>query len=58
VATHSPVVAAIPGAHLLELGPWGMRRTTWEDLDLVVAWRQFMRDPRFYFRHLFDGDGP
>ena len=25
VATHSPVVAAIPGAHLLELGPWGMR---------------------------------
>ena len=25
VATHSPIVAAIPGAHLLELGPWGMR---------------------------------
>src|ERR1700677_1291354 len=23
VATHSPMVAAIPGAHLLELGPWG-----------------------------------
>ncbi len=25
VATHSPIVAAIPGAHLLELGPWGIR---------------------------------
>jgi predicted ATPase len=53
VATHSPIVAAIPGAHLLELGPWGMRPSGWEDLSLVVAWRQFLRDPRFYFRHLF-----
>ena len=26
---------------------------TWEDLNLAVAWRQFMRDPRSYFRHLF-----
>jgi len=54
VATHSPVVAAIPAAHLLELGPWGMRPSAWEDLSLVIAWRQFMRDPRSYFRHLFE----
>jgi predicted ATPase len=53
VATHSPILAAIPGAHLLQLGPWGIRPATWDDLDLVVAWRQFMRDPRSYFRHLF-----
>ena len=26
----------------------------WEDLSLVIAWRQFMRDPRSYFRHLFE----
>jgi predicted ATPase len=26
---------------------------TWEDLNLAVAWRQFMRDPQSYFRHLF-----
>ena len=25
VATHSPVIAAIPGASLLELGPWGFQ---------------------------------
>jgi len=55
VATHSPVIAAVPGAHLLELGPWGMRPTAWEDLGLVVAWRHFMRDPQSYFRHLFAG---
>ena len=55
VATHSPVIAAIPGAHLLELGPWGMRPSAWEDLSLVIAWRHFMRDPHSYFRHLFAG---
>jgi predicted ATPase len=53
VATHSPIIAAIPGIRLLELGPWGMRPATWDDLNLVIAWRQFMRDPRSYFRHLF-----
>ena len=53
VATHSPILAAIPGASLLELGPWGMRPATWDDLSLVIAWRQFMRDPQLYFRHLF-----
>ena len=53
VATHSPVLAAIPGANLLELGPWGIRPASWEDLSLVVAWRQFMRDPQPFFRHLF-----
>jgi predicted ATPase len=53
VATHSPVLAAVPGAHVLELGPWGIRPATWEDLSLVVAWRQFMRDPRGFFRHMW-----
>jgi predicted ATPase len=52
VATHSPVLAAVPGAHLLELGSWGINPASWEDLDLVVAWRQFMNDPHSYFRHL------
>jgi predicted ATPase len=53
VATHSPIVAALPGASLLELGPWGIRPATWEDLSLVIAWRQFMRDPRSFFLLLF-----
>ena len=54
VATHSPVLAAVPGASLLELGPWGIRPATWDDLGLVVVWRQFMRDPQSFFRHLFE----
>jgi predicted ATPase len=53
VASHSPVVAAVPGANLLELGPWGIRPASWDELSLVVSWRQFLRDPQSFFRHLF-----
>lgn len=35
VATHSPVLAAVPGANVLELGPWGIRPASWEYLSLV-----------------------
>jgi predicted ATPase len=52
VATHSPIVAAVPGAAILELGDWGMRAARWEDLHLVGAWRRFLTDPGSYFRHL------
>ena len=30
VATHSPIVAAVPGAAILELGDWGIRRSRWK----------------------------
>jgi len=53
VATHSPVLAAVPGATILELGEWGIRRARWEDLELVLGWRQFLDEPDSYFRHLF-----
>jgi predicted ATPase len=52
VATHSPILAAVPGASILELGPWGLRPAAWADLDLVAAWREFLREPGAFFRHL------
>jgi predicted ATPase len=52
VATHSPIIAAVPGASILELGDWGLRPARWEDLHLVGAWRRFMTEPASYFRHL------
>jgi predicted ATPase len=52
VATHSPVVAALPGATLLEVGKWGMRPTTWADLELTRSWRQFLGAPESFLRHL------
>jgi predicted ATPase len=52
VATHSPIVAAVPGANILELGDWGIRTAQWEELHLVSAWRRFLTEPASYFRHL------
>ncbi|QIM23202.1 AAA family ATPase [Phycicoccus sp. HDW14] len=54
IATHSPVLAAIPGARLLELGEHGVRRSTWEDLDVVAHHRGFLEHPRRYLRHVVD----
>jgi predicted ATPase len=50
--SHSPIVAAVPGASILELGDWGIRATRWEELHLVGAWRRFLTEPDSYFRHL------
>ncbi len=52
VATHSPVVAALPGARILEVGAHGLRETTWDELDLVRHHRTFLDDPGLYLRHL------
>ncbi|SDS62196.1 AAA family ATPase [Microterricola viridarii] len=52
-ATHSPVLAALPGARILELGDWGIREANWEGLQLVGHWRTFLDSPDRYLRHLF-----
>ncbi len=52
LSTHSPVLAALPGARLLELGDWGWRETTWEELELVGHYRSFLDSPERYLRHL------
>ena len=52
IATHSPVLAALPGAHLLEVGPWGLREARWADLELTANWRQFLDDPASFLRYL------
>jgi predicted ATPase len=54
LATHSPIIAAAPGATILELGEGGLRHSEWHDLALVQSWRTFLGDPRAYFRHLLD----
>ena len=53
-ATHSPVLASLPGARILEVGEWGIREAQWEDLELVRHWRSFLDSPSRYLRHLLD----
>jgi predicted ATPase len=53
-ATHSPLLAALPGATILEVGPWGLRRTTYDELELVGHWRRYLDEPMRYLRHVLD----
>ena len=55
-ATHSPLLAALPGARLLEVGPWGFRDAVWDELELVVHWRRYLDEPMRYLRHVLDAD--
>lgn len=51
-ATHSPLLAALPGATVLELGQWGIRRSTYEELELVAHWKAYLAEPMRYLRHV------
>lgn len=52
VSTHSPILAAIPGAEILELDEHGFHRCEYDDLELVRSWRQFLDGPDRFLRHL------
>jgi predicted ATPase len=54
LATHSPIIAATPGAKILEIGDWGIRESKWADLELVQNWKDFLDDPDTYFRYIID----
>jgi predicted ATPase len=54
VATHSPVLTALPGATILELGEHGIRRTVWAELEIVAHWRRFLDRPGAYLDPLLD----
>lgn len=51
-ATHSPVLAALPDAELLEIGDHGIRPIAWEDLEVVSHLRRYLKEPGSYLRHL------
>lgn len=54
-ATHSPVLTALPGARILELGDHGIRTVgDWADLQLVDHWRRYLNDPNQYLRRVLD----
>lgn len=54
MSTHSPLLAALPAANIVEIGTWGMRPTVWSELHLVRNWRDFLGEPEALLRHLND----
>lgn len=51
LSTHSPILAAIPGAELYEVGDWGLRHSSYDDLELIQNWRMFLDAPERFMRH-------
>jgi predicted ATPase len=54
IATHSPILLALPGATIYELSENGFTRTSYDDLELVRLYRDFVEDPQLFLRYLLD----
>ena len=46
------VVAALPGAQILELDAEGFRPVTWDELTVVDHYRRFLAAPSQFLRHV------
>ncbi|GAA3340140.1 AAA family ATPase [Amorphoplanes nipponensis] len=58
VATHSPLLTALPGATILQLDARGIRKAAWDELEIVTHWRGFLDRPDAYLRALLPGRPP
>lgn len=52
MSTHSPLLAALPDAQIIEVGEWGLRPRVWEELDLVSNWQAFLSSPQRFLKHI------
>jgi len=52
IATHSPMLLALPGAQILSFDGGAIRPATYETLEHVQIMRTFLEDPEAYLRHL------
>ncbi|QDP98652.1 AAA family ATPase [Microlunatus elymi] len=52
IATHSPIIARLPGANLLQLDQDGITPIDWDDLAVVYHYRSFLDSPDRYLHHL------
>ncbi len=53
IATHSPLIMAYPGAHILEITDEGIHEKTYEDIENVQMMKDFLNHPDRYFNYLF-----
>jgi len=52
VATHSPILLALPGARILSFDDGNIREASFETLEHVQIMRSFLEDPDAYLRRL------
>lgn len=54
IATHSPIILAVPGATIIEISEEGMAETVYDEAEAVVATREFLEDPAGTLRYLME----
>ena len=54
IATHSPILAALPGAAIRLIDGEGIRTVAYDDLEHVRVTRDFLNAPERYLRHLLE----
>lgn len=53
IATHSPIVLAVPGARILQIdGDGELEQIGYDDAEPVRLTRNFLADPQNFLRHL------
>jgi predicted ATPase len=52
IATHSPIVLAVPGARILQIADGHIEQVEYDDAEPVRLTRGFLADPERYLRHL------
>lgn len=52
IATHSPMLLALPGAQILSFDSGKIQSASYETLEHVQIMRSFLEDPEAYLRHL------
>lgn len=52
IATHSPILLAVPGARIYELDGRGVEEVSWEDADTTRLTRGFLDSPERYLKEL------
>ncbi|MFF4880730.1 AAA family ATPase [Micromonospora sp. NPDC000668] len=58
IATHSPILLAVPHARILQIAPSGViSHVDYDDAQPVLLTRSFLANPQRYLHHLFSDDG-
>lgn len=52
IATHSPILMALPGAALLQFAEGDIRSTAYDEIEHVRVTRDFLNAPERYLKHL------
>jgi predicted ATPase len=54
IATHSPILMAIPGATVYAFEGGEIVRSSFDELEAVALVRDFLQSPQRFLRHIWD----